>query len=262
MEYPDGDVASGLFGPVIRVGWLGPNQREHRGGARECLTTLLQLHDAGVVNQTRGYHMCSFCRGQDARAYPATFGELHLGSAELVVRGTNGQVFTVPNLIIHYIDAHDYLPPSDFVDACAADLGPFGLTPTQIVEGILTQDQQRLTAVDYGAHQTRVMREFLEFCLAEMLLDPKRYVPGAVPQARARWRHGAQVDLFSNPYKGREWLNRLINRLDPGVTGDLLQTWLQETQTWPTRSTVFPVSATGPYTDPQSEIWASWPPGL
>lgn len=164
--------------------------------------------------------------------------------------GTDGQVFSVPNLIIHYIDAHNYRPPQDFVDACRADLGPFGLTPAQIVEAILSQEQHTLTALDLGADKTRNLREFLEFWLGELFLDTGRYGPDATRGPRNRWRNLAHVELFANPYAGREWLYRLIDRLDPAITRGVQELWLQETQTWAVASTVFPVAATTSYKDP------------
>lgn len=259
MQYLDGHVSPGLFGPVIRVGWLGPTYPGGTGDARECLPTLQRLNDSALVAGTRGWHMCHFCRDQQARQapitswppwYPATFEGRSLGDAELVVPGTDGQVFSVPNLIIHYIDAHNYRPPQDFVDACRADLGPFGLTPAQIVEAILSQDQHTLTALDLGADKTRNLREFLEFWLGELFLDTGRYGPDATPGPRNRWRNVAHVELFANPYAGREWLYRLINRLDPAITRGVQELWLQETQTWAVASTVFPVAATTSYKDP------------
>ena len=48
---------------------------------------------------------------------------------------------------------------------------------------------------------------------------------------------------------GREWLYRLINRLDPAITRGVQELWLQETQTWAVASTVFPVAATTSYED-------------
>jgi hypothetical protein len=160
-----------------------------------------------------GWHRCHFCRDQHAGQtpitswpawYPATFEGRALGDAELVVRGTDDQVFSVPNLIIHYIDAHNYRPPQDFVDACLTDLGPFGLTPAQIVEAILSQDQQTFRALEGGTRETWNLREFLEFWLGEIFLDMRRFGPDAIRGPRNRWRNVAHVELFDNPYAGRE----------------------------------------------------------
>jgi hypothetical protein len=213
MQYLDGHVSPGLFGPVIRVGWLGPTFPGARGDSRECLPMLQRLDQAASVAQTMGWHRCHFCRDQHAGQtpitswpawYPATFEGRALGDAELVVRGTDDQVFSVPNLIIHYIDAHNYRPPQDFVDACLTDLGPFGLTPAQIVEAILSQDQQTFRALEGGTRETWNLREFLEFWLGEIFLDMRRFGPDAIRGPRNRWRNVAHVELFDNPYAGRE----------------------------------------------------------
>jgi hypothetical protein len=251
MQYVDGHVSPGLFGPVIRVGWLGPACPGGSGDARECLPTLQRLVQAASVAQTRGWHMCHFCRDQHARQTPITRRPAWY-HAELVVPSRDGQVFSVPNLILHYIDAHHSRPPQDFVDACMADPSPFGLTPAQIVDAILGQDQDTLTALQLGTRETWKMQEFLEFFLGEIFLDARRYGPDATRGPRNRWRNVALVELFANPYAGRDWLYGLINRLDPAITRGVQQLWLQETQGWAVASTVFPVAATASYEDPST----------
>lgn len=106
--------------PRLNVGWLDAihpfGTGEHPGGLDSVLTQLAQAR----VQQTRGYHYCELCLhmlGDDA--YDAI--ELNLvahGSAEFRVLG-HGVVYAVPELVIHYVTAHEYLPPADF---CAAAL--------------------------------------------------------------------------------------------------------------------------------------------
>jgi hypothetical protein len=68
---------------------------------------------------TLGYHQCPFCP-----AYPARErinGELaSLGSAEIRVHGPTAE-YAAPNLIYHYVIAHEYLPPDEFIEAVLAD---------------------------------------------------------------------------------------------------------------------------------------------
>ena len=178
-QFPDGSVTRGLFGPAFRVGWLGPDLPGRTGDARDCLPTLVSLFDAGCVSVTRGYCACHFCAADPARRpthrwpsawYPSTYGGRNLGSAELVIRGTEGQVFSVPNLIIHYIDAHDYLPPQDFVDACLAGPGPFGLTVAQIGEGAVNQPEPTWEAVDRGTSEACALGDRVALSLYGMML--------------------------------------------------------------------------------------------
>ena len=72
------------------------------------------------VNQMRGYHRCNLCDADDA-CHPAEVvweGEVHVvGSAEIRVIGADGVRYAAPNMILHYVSAHHYLPPTEFVDA-------------------------------------------------------------------------------------------------------------------------------------------------
>ncbi|MEI8633209.1 hypothetical protein P4S72_16540 [Vibrio sp. PP-XX7] len=46
---------------------------------------------------------------------------LGLGSSEVWLPSVEeGEYFASPSMIYHYIDAHDYLPPLDFVEAVMA----------------------------------------------------------------------------------------------------------------------------------------------
>lgn len=50
------------------------------------------------------------------------------GGAEIRVFSPTGKLYAAPNLIFHYVEAHDYLPPQEFMDALFA--GP--LPPNNI----------------------------------------------------------------------------------------------------------------------------------
>ncbi|MCX4824617.1 hypothetical protein OG883_33135 [Streptomyces sp. NBC_01142] len=64
------------------------------------------------AQQTRGYHFCPWC---PARRVGARVDGPR-GSAEIRVEG-NGVAYAAPELIAHYVEVHDYLPPADFVEA-------------------------------------------------------------------------------------------------------------------------------------------------
>ena len=44
-----------------------------------------------------------------------------LGSAEIHVTHPDQTVFKAPDMIYHYMEAHDYLPPTPFVEAVMKD---------------------------------------------------------------------------------------------------------------------------------------------
>jgi len=70
------------------------------------------------VQQSRGFHSCYFCKQPDIGHIEIRDGkELHLGSAEIRVFGTDGSVYAAPDLIYHYVIAHNYHPPDAFIQA-------------------------------------------------------------------------------------------------------------------------------------------------
>ena len=46
-----------------------------------------------------------------------------LGTAEIRVRGA-GVTYAAPNLIYHYCESHQYLPPPEFITACESRGSP------------------------------------------------------------------------------------------------------------------------------------------
>jgi len=42
---------------------------------------------------------------------------LEVGFAEIRVFGRNGKIYAAPNLIYHYVTAHSYRPPDEFIQA-------------------------------------------------------------------------------------------------------------------------------------------------
>ncbi|MEU8528896.1 hypothetical protein AB0C77_25405 [Streptomyces sp. NPDC048629] len=110
--------ATGLWQgvPLVNVGWLQRGQPYEQGvppsGLAAALKRMSSTHRA---QQTRGFHSCLFCSsrifGSRAR-HPQ-------GSAEIWVMG--GDIaYAAPELIAHYVEAHDYVPPTAFIHAVLA----------------------------------------------------------------------------------------------------------------------------------------------
>jgi hypothetical protein len=99
--------------PLLNVGWLCRERDYPKGRAPAGLAAA--LHRAAAtdrVQQTRGYHFCPWCVSRLA----GRLGHCARGSAEIRVVG-DGVVYAAPELIAHYVEAHDYLPPEEFVHA-------------------------------------------------------------------------------------------------------------------------------------------------
>jgi hypothetical protein len=115
--------------PTLRaVGWLDPAHPHARGKIAPQFAHRLAdlLREPWQPLTAAGIHTCSFCRltnGTHGR-YPTSpqihgFVELSLGCNNLFVP-SKGFVFVAPSLVIHYIDCHEYAPPSEFVEAVIA----------------------------------------------------------------------------------------------------------------------------------------------
>lgn len=94
---------------TVNIGWL---ERGHPFSAGPTSATFREKLKACChrrVKQTRGLHMCEFCKG---RKKPG-------GSAEIRVVG-NGRVYAAPELVYHYVVVHDYKPPKEFIGAVLA----------------------------------------------------------------------------------------------------------------------------------------------
>ncbi|MFD7440102.1 hypothetical protein [Streptomyces sp. NPDC059909] len=107
--------ASGLWHgvPLVNMGWLDSDMPYPKGivpeGLAETLKAMTRTHRA---QQTRGYHLCPWCASRTRAGHP----DGPRGSAEIRVMG-NGIAYAAPELIAHYVEAHEYVPPADFVEA-------------------------------------------------------------------------------------------------------------------------------------------------
>ncbi len=147
MRIPD--LAPFTYGtPVVEgelaVGWLDGDEIETIGvidpkRVRRLVVdrmTFAAGHLQSGHEDWMGMHTCSFCDGPTA---PLRADRRALwGNGEFRVRGANGTVYVAPTLIAHYVEAHHYLPPQEYIDAVL--LGDFieqpqDLPPVDLVVG-------------------------------------------------------------------------------------------------------------------------------
>ena len=120
--FEDGSPYSYLLRPggrdrSVNVGWLSKNHLYPKGTVSPLVPkALLRLARDHPVNQTRGHHPCSLCAGAPVVTTDVDGQPLLLGSAEIRVQGEHGVWYGAPTLVAHYIAAHHYLPPSDFLE--------------------------------------------------------------------------------------------------------------------------------------------------
>lgn len=123
---------------VLNVGWLDGEHIYPKGDVSvEFLDRLWLIWDEAPINPMWGYHPCELCKSPD---YPVHIkrveGKIPLGATEIRVVSSNGIVYASPNLILHYISEHKYLPPSEFIEAVMN--GP--LPSTSVYKSIIRVD--------------------------------------------------------------------------------------------------------------------------
>jgi hypothetical protein len=107
---------------LLSVGWLsrwhlfpqGPTSEQFRSALAECCRRPEIQH--------RGFHECPFCKFSLRGVLLRLFGRRPAqGSAVIYVSGKGGKIYAAPTLILHYVSAHWYRPPAEFVQAVLAD---------------------------------------------------------------------------------------------------------------------------------------------
>ncbi|MEU0559561.1 hypothetical protein [Dactylosporangium sp. NPDC006015] len=100
------------------VGWLDASHPFDRGPGPDWFAgALLDVIGDPCVNLSRGGHDCEFCPpGTDIITDPR-LGRGWLAVDEIRVPAGPGVMFAAPSLVWHYVTAHDYRPPAEFVEA-------------------------------------------------------------------------------------------------------------------------------------------------
>jgi len=99
---------------LLCVGWLDQSVPYNEGCVHPDLVRKLLKLVAKPVNLTRGHHVCQYCDPSGIDRYG---GDNARGNGEIRVTGSNGTMYAAPVLICHYIQAHSYRPPDEFLEA-------------------------------------------------------------------------------------------------------------------------------------------------
>lgn len=112
------------FEKLLNIGWLDSNHSFPVGTIDDalfkilrdlvcCIPKRINIHFARI----RGQHACNLCKAY-AKIRCKIGGMRHLGCTELRIPSREQKVvFTSPDMILHYIEEHSYLPPVEFLDA-------------------------------------------------------------------------------------------------------------------------------------------------
>jgi len=94
--------------PALNIGWI--NNEEDNFPTKEPSPELVEklwLLSKNLVNLYRGAHKCGICK---ATVNP-------YGNGEIRVTGEDGTIYAAPTLVVHYVEAHHYNPPDEFIKA-------------------------------------------------------------------------------------------------------------------------------------------------
>ena len=115
---------------VVHVGWLDNIHAYSKGAVDARLIEKMKLLASKPLQLYRGMHICELCAEPpdlvkttlpnrvvlDPNCSWARWVHQRSGNGEIGVSG-GGIVFAAPVLIVHYIEAHSYLPPTQFLKA-------------------------------------------------------------------------------------------------------------------------------------------------
>jgi len=113
--------------PTLNIGWLDSAVPFEKGEVPSGFVDRLKELIQHRYHSSWGYHVCQFCDGLAAAAStgwkgnPALHDECHadgrFSSAEIRVQGNDGRGYASPRMIAHYVEAHGYKPPEEFIRA-------------------------------------------------------------------------------------------------------------------------------------------------
>lgn len=111
---------------VVNIGWLDAAEPFPTGEVPAAFVDRLVELCRDGVHRTRGLHYCNLCPRSPDEPLPAPTGvhspdgDYVVGGAEIRVNGRGGTTYAAPDMVAHYVQAHGYRPPDEFVAAVLA----------------------------------------------------------------------------------------------------------------------------------------------
>lgn len=98
------------------IGWLDGEHPFERGYSPPEVITRIEEMCKAPIRRTRGWQNCPFCEEHPVTHQLPDGRRLALGDAEIDVQ-TPDVIYTSPTLVLHYITAHQYKPPVEYLNA-------------------------------------------------------------------------------------------------------------------------------------------------
>ena len=130
---------------TINVGWFDGEHEYLQGDVTEEFILALWEYIKYPVNETRGIYSNIALDGGVKKFVAKYQGyNILLGSAEIrVVDTKNNIVYAAPNLILHYVINHHYMPPQSFMDAVINGQKPNSDEYSNVIKQILFDEKDR-----------------------------------------------------------------------------------------------------------------------
>jgi hypothetical protein len=129
-DYSSYAYGHGSHPGVIHVGWLDNIHPYAKGTVDARLIEKMKSLASKPVELYRGKHICELCSEppdvvKTTLPNGIVFDPNRSGARWVEQRSSNGEIrvshegiiFAAPVLIVHYIEAHNYLPPTQFLKA-------------------------------------------------------------------------------------------------------------------------------------------------
>jgi len=124
MYLPDGTAFAGSSEPLptnvrpLAVGWLDSSHPYSVGSVDdEFVARLFEACRSHATARTRGWHGCPFCSSPVPTIVTQGDETLAVADAEIRVVAEDGTWLVAPTLVLHYVTAHAYQPPREFIEA-------------------------------------------------------------------------------------------------------------------------------------------------
>lgn len=143
--------------PALCVGWLDDQHPIVTGPPSVELITRLWGFAAYQVLPYFGVEACPLCGTAISREIePGRW--LNLGSAEIRIFH-DGSIFACPNLIPHFVEAHHYASPDEFVRAVLDGPAPFSAEYEGVLTRYLEDERWQPTTASYSSKPWEVVRQ-------------------------------------------------------------------------------------------------------
>ena len=151
-------------GPHVRaVGWLNPTMSHTTGEVTQQFVDKLrsQCEHPYQPMRLQGFHECEFRTAESVQCNAT-------GIRNVWIPSRNNLLYVAPAMIVHYIEAHGYRPPDEFIQAVIdapeqkSDeywrlMAPFGHTEP-IIDGLTLRAYEALSEKERQIHHTKSKR--------------------------------------------------------------------------------------------------------